>query len=226
MFPLRVIRCAALLLALTVAASAQSTTAPAEAVLRRIMPHLAPQFHLTLHPNQPDAFHITGTPGNIQVDAATIPTLLCGVNWYLKYTAHLQISTNGQQLGSASLILPAPPAPITKPALYKIRYALNENVDGYTAPYWSDARWQHEIDILALSGTNAILIERGMDLVLYQTFRDAGYSDQAIRNWIVQPAHQNWQLMGNMCCFQGPISLELLEKRSRSAQQLIAVVET
>jgi len=33
------------------------------------------------------------------------------------------------------------------------RYALNENVDGYSAPYWDQKRWQHEIDILALSGT-------------------------------------------------------------------------
>jgi alpha-N-acetylglucosaminidase len=199
-------------------------TRPAEDVLHRIMPRLAPQFHLTLHPDQPDAFHISGTRGHIDVDASTIPTLLYGVNWYLKYVAHLQISTNGLQLGPANLILPAPAEPIEKPALYKTRYALNENVDGYTAPYWSDARWQHEIDILALSGTNAILIERGADLVLYQTFRDAGYSDLAIRNWITQPAHQNWQLMGNMCCFIEPISLDLLNKRAESAKHLVAML--
>jgi alpha-N-acetylglucosaminidase len=219
--PRHLLRTTTLLLALTTAAAAQ-TTAPAEAVLHRLMPHLAPQFHLTLHPNQPDAFRITGTPGNIHVDAATLPTLLYGVNWYLKYTAHLQISTNGSQLGPANLILPAPAASITQPALYKTRYALNENADGYTAPYWSNARWQHEIDILALSGTNAILIERGADLVLYQTFRDAGYTDLAIRNWITQPAHQNWQLMGNMCCFIEPISLDLLHKRAESAKRIIA----
>jgi alpha-N-acetylglucosaminidase len=230
MFPARLLRCATLLLAcacpLTFAQTntqpSASNTAPAEAVLHRIMPRLASQFQLTLHPNQPDAFHITGTPGNIQVAASTLPTLLYGVNWYLKYVAHLQISTNGLQLGPAHLILPAPPSPITQPALYKIRYALNENADGYSAPYWSDARWQHEIDILALSGTNAILIERGADLVLYQTFRDAGYSDLAIRRWITQPAHQNWQLMGNMCCFIEPISLDLLHRRAASAQRLIA----
>ena len=220
--------CTATLLAFTATiAPAQTpaqTTRPAEAVLHRIMPRLAPQFHLTLHPHQPDAFHISGTRGHIDVDAATLPTLLYGVNWYLKYVAHLQISTNGLQLGPANLILPAPPQPITKPALYTTRYALNENADGYSAPYWSNARWQHEIDILALSGTNALLIERGADLVLYQTFRDAGYSDLAIRNWITQPAHQNWQLMGNMCCFIEPISLDLLHKRAASAQKLIAML--
>jgi len=192
------------------------------------MPRLASQFQLALHshPDGKDYFRITGTAGNIHVEAATQPTLLFGVNWYLKYVAHLQVSPDGMQLGAASLRLPAPSAPIEKPALYPLRYALNENVDGYTAPYWDDARWQHEIDILAMSGTNAILIERGTDLVLAQTFREFGYSDEAIRQWIVQPAHQNWELMGNMCCFEGPISTALLQKRARSAQHIIAMLRS
>jgi alpha-N-acetylglucosaminidase len=215
-------------LSLWTTTQAQSPTAPAEGVLQRLMPHLAPQFSLALvpRPDHKDYFRITGTSGHIRVDAATQPTLLYGVNWYLKYVAHLQVSPNGNQLGAADLTLPAPKAPIEKATLYPWRYALNENVDGYSAPYWDQERWQHEIDILALSGINAILIERGMDLVLYQTFRDAGYSDEAIRNWIVQPAHQNWQLMGNMCCFQAPISIELLQKRSNSAKQLIAILRS
>jgi alpha-N-acetylglucosaminidase len=209
-------------------AQPQSPTAPAEAVLQRLMPHLAPQFQLAIVPSSDhkDYFRITGTRGHIRVEATTQPTLLYGVNWYLKYVAHLHVSPNGFQLGPANLILPAPESPIEKPALYPWRYALNENVDGYSAPYWDEKRWQHEIDILALSGTNAILIERGMDLVLYQTFRESGYSDEAIRNWIVQPAHQNWQLMGNMCCFEGPISNELLNKRSESAKKLIAMLRS
>src|ERR1700693_2933823 len=205
-------------------AKPQSPTAAAEGVLQRLMPHLAPQFQLALvpRPDHKDYFYISGTRGHIRVEAATQPTVLYGVNWYLKYVAHLNVSPNGLQLGPPNLVLPAPDSPIEKPAHYPWRFALNENVDGYSAPYWDQKRWQHEIDVLALSGTNAILIERGMDLVLYQTFRDSGYSDEAMRNWIVQPAHQNWQLMGNMCCFQAPISTELLAKRSESAEKLIA----
>jgi alpha-N-acetylglucosaminidase len=211
------------------AASAQATTQrlqPAEAVLQRVMPHLAPQIHLALRSDShgKDAFRISGTAGNIHVQAATVPTLLYGVNWYLKYVAHLNVSTNGMQLGHAGLVLPAPDAPIERPALYRWRYALNENTDGYTTPYWNAARWRHEIDILALSGANAVLIERGADLVCYRMFRDAGYSDAAIRAWITQPAHQNWQLMGNMCCFIEPISMQLLQRRAASAKKLIAML--
>lgn len=207
---------------------AQPAVAPAKAVLARLMPGLAPQFDLALVPRTDgrDSFRISGKAGHIRVEAGTVPTLLYGVNWYLKYVAHMQVSTNGLQLGAAGAVLPAPPQTIERPALYKWRYALNENVDGYSAPYWSEKRWQREIDILAMSGTNAILIERGTDLVLYQTFRDAGYSDEAIRHWITQPTHQNWQLMGNMCCFAEPISMELLKKRARSAKKLIAMLRS
>src|ERR1035441_7427047 len=128
---------------------AESPTRPAEEVLARIMPHLAPQFNLALvpSPERRDYFRITGTTGHIHVEAATQPTLLYGVNWYLKYVAHLQVSTNGLQLGKPDLILPAPPKPIEKPVLYPWRYALNENTDGYASPYWDQKRWQREIDI-------------------------------------------------------------------------------
>ncbi len=206
----------------------QGTVAAAQAVLRREMPHLAPQLHLTLAPGdyagKPDGFRVSGTRGDIHVQAATVPTLLFGVNWYLKYVAHRSVSPNGSQLGAPGLQLPAVTTPIVQPALYPFRYALNENTDGYTTPYWSLGRWQHEIDILALSGFNAILIQRGNDLAVYEAFRQMGYNDADIRGWITQPAHQNWQWMGNMCCFVEPISLDLMRQRAASARTILATL--
>jgi alpha-N-acetylglucosaminidase len=201
-------------------------TAAAAAVLARVMPHLAPQFALQLvpRPDGADYFHVEGQRGHIVVRAATVPTLLFGVNWYLKTVAQLEVSTNGVQLGPSGLRLPAPQSPIDMPAPYPWRYALNENTDGYATPYWDEARWRREIDLLALSGFNAVLIERGTDAILYRTFRHFGYSDAAIRAWITQPAHQNWQLMGNLCCFNGPVSRALLAKRAASARRLAAML--
>jgi len=210
---------------LPISLHAQGSLSAAQAVLQREMPHLAPQIRLSLaagdYAGKADGFRISGNRGHIQVQAATVPTLLYGVNWYLKYVAHLNISTNGSQLGSSTLKLPAVEAPIIKPALYPFRYALNENTDGYTTPYWDFARFQHEIDIFALSGFNAVLIQRGNDLAVYQAFLDLGYSDTDIRQWITQPAHQNWQWMGNMCCFTEPISLALMQRRAASARRII-----
>src|ERR1700733_200852 len=141
MFCIRTLCCISLLTMLGGrTADAQTSARPAEEVLQRVMPSLAPQFQLRLRPLEKagDSFNIFGTAGHIQVEAGTLPTLLYGVNWYLKYVAHLQVSTNGMQLGRAGLVLPAPQQPIEKPALYKWRYALNENADGYSAPYWDE----------------------------------------------------------------------------------------
>ncbi|HEX7934426.1 MAG TPA: alpha-N-acetylglucosaminidase [Paraburkholderia sp.] len=207
-------------------ALAAMTTAPAEGVLERVMPHLAKQFtlHIEARPDGKDYFRIEGRRGHIEVRAATIPTLLFGVNWYLKTVAHLQVSTNGMQLGAPGLVLPAPPKPIEKSALYPWRHAFNQNTDGYVTPYWDEARWRREIDILALNGYNTALVQRGMDAVLYRTFLEFGYTDQEIRSWITTPAHLNWQLMGNMCCFNGPVSLDLINKRAASGRRIVAML--
>lgn len=204
---------------------AQGSLVAANAVLQREMPHLASQFHLSLqqgdYAGKPDGFRVSGDRADIHVQAASVPTLLFGVNWYLKYVAHLNVSTDGSQLGHPGLRLPAVSGLIVRPALYPFRYALNENTDGYTTPYWNFARWQHEIDILALSGFNAILIQRGNDLAVYQALLSVGYNDTDIHRWITQPAHQNWEWMGNMCCFIEPISLSLMQERARSARHII-----
>jgi len=196
---------------------------PEREVLVRLLHGRASQFELgaIAENDGHERFRIAAANGRIKVDGSTPSAVLFGVNWYLKYVARVQVSTNGNRLGAAGRF-PLPAAIIEKETPYAYRYALNENIDGYTAPYWSWARWEHEIDLLALSGINTMIVERGMDAVLYRTFRDVGYSDGEIRGWITQPAHQNWQLMGNLCCFNGPIGNSLLHKRVSSAQRIIA----
>jgi alpha-N-acetylglucosaminidase len=195
---------------------------PEQDLLGRLLGARAAQFELSaVRPEGGrERFRISNANGRIKVEGTTPSSLLFGVNWYLKYIAHVEISTNGARLGPLHT-WPLPAAAIEGETPYAYRYALNENVDGYTAPYWSWARWQHEIDILALSGINAMIVERGMETVLYKTFRDVGYSDGQIRAWITQPAHQNWQFMGNLCCFAGPISAALMQRRVVSARQII-----
>lgn len=197
-------------------------TRPERAVLARLLPGHVQEFELrTLAcASGGERFRISSANGRIRVAGSTPSALLFGVNWYLKYVAHVQISPNGDRVGAAPLPLPRTVIEQSTPHAYRL--ALNENVDGYTAPYWDWPRWQREIDVLALSGINAVLMERGTDSVLYRTFRDVGYSDSEIRGWLAAPAHQNWELMGNLCCFAGPMSRALLQKRLVSAQKIVA----
>lgn len=194
----------------------------ARGVLERLLPHQARQFELVLVPaaDGRDHWRIANGGGRIRVEGSSPSAALFGVNWYLKYLARVEISPNCDRVPAGRFPLPRRPVEGMTP--YPVRYALNENVDGYTTPYWDWSRWRREIDLLALSGINAVLIERGTDSVLYDTFREFGYGDEEIRAWITQPAHQNWQLMGNLCCFNGPISADLLRKRADSAKQIVS----
>ena len=196
---------------------------PAQGVVQRVLAQRSAQIDLGAIEARDgrERFRISSANARIKVEGSSTSALLFGVNWYLKYVAQLQVSTNGNRLGSART-LPLPDATIEQEATYPYRYALNQNTDGYTMPYWDWPRWQKEIDLYALSGINAMIVERGMDTVLYETFREFGYSDAEIRGWITQPAHQNWQLMGNLCCFNGPLSRALMQKRVQSAQRMIA----
>jgi alpha-N-acetylglucosaminidase len=198
-------------------------TRPLAGVLARLLPRQAAQFELRTLESDPgqERFRISNAAGRIRIEGSTASALLAGANWYLKYVAHVHFSANGDQLGPEGA-LPLPAMTLEMATPFRWRYALNENVDGYTAPYWDWPHWERQIDLLALSGINAVLIERGTDTVLYRTFRDLGYSDAGMRAWITQPAHQNWQLMGNLCCFGGPISAELLRKRAASAAAIVA----
>ncbi|MFZ0497773.1 MAG: alpha-N-acetylglucosaminidase [Steroidobacteraceae bacterium] len=195
---------------------------PEQGVLARLLPHQARQFELGTLPavESGERFRISSAGEHIRVEGTTPSALLFGVNWYLKYVAHVQISPDGDRVGRAAF--PLPRTVIERSTPYTYRLALNENVDGYSAPYWSWSRWQREVDVLALSGINAVLVERGTDTVLYRTFRDVGYADAEIRRWLAAPAHQNWQLMGNLCCFGGPLSRALLVQRRVSARQIVA----
>ena len=117
----------------------------AERVLERLLPRHAAQFDLraTEVGNGHELCRISAADGRIRIEGSTASALLFGVNWYLKYVAHVQISTNGDQLGPAG-DFPLPDAAMELQTPYAYRYALNENVDGYTAPYWSEGRWRHD----------------------------------------------------------------------------------
>src|SRR5579872_5335851 len=203
------------------ASAADFDVGPEHAVLERLLRGRAAQFelHSMASSDAREHFRISRANERIKIEGTTPSALLVGVNWYLKYVAHVSISSNGTRLGAGAWPLPA--EVIERDTPYRLRYALNQNVDGYTAPYWTWPRWEREIDVLALSGINTMIVERGMDSVIYATLRDVGYADLEIRNWLTQPAHQNWQLMGNLCCFNGPISRTLMQKRASSAQQIM-----
>jgi alpha-N-acetylglucosaminidase len=92
---------------------------PAQDVLARLLGDRATQFELGPLEARGghERFRISNANGRIRVEGTTPSALLFGVNWYLKYIAHVQISTNGTRLGP-SRKWPLPAAAIERETPY------------------------------------------------------------------------------------------------------------
>src|ERR1700733_13802921 len=99
---------------------AEPNSQAAEAVLKRMLPDLYFQLSLRIASSSDgaDFFRISGERGHIIVEGNNDSALLYGVNWYLKYVAHLQISTNGNNLRCQGA-LPAPGSVIRIESAYR-----------------------------------------------------------------------------------------------------------
>ncbi|MFI9026136.1 alpha-N-acetylglucosaminidase TIM-barrel domain-containing protein [Streptomyces sp. NPDC053560] len=191
-------------------------SAPARAALQRLLPRHADQFRLIPQKRAAgtaERFRVTGSPGRIEVTGTSPAAILTGVNWYLKYVCRAHISWAGEQLNLPAK-LPAPKAPLERATKLPHRFALNDTHDGYTAPYADWAHWERTIDVLALHGVNEVLVTAGSEAVYHRVLKDFGYSDAEARAWLPAPTHQPWWLLQNMSGYGGPVSKELLAKRT------------
>ncbi|GBR36747.1 alpha-N-acetylglucosaminidase [Neoasaia chiangmaiensis NBRC 101099] len=200
----------------------EQMSGPAYDVLSRSMPDWRDKitFSLLNDHDTHDHFSVRTENGKVVVAGNSQIALLAGSGWYMKYYGLDQLSSNGAPMPKNPSVV-ALDKEINKRSSVIYRYALNQNTDGYTSPYWNWRKWEHEIDIYALAGINTMLVERGAEAVISRTLMHFGYSSENVRTDLTMPAHMNWQLMGNMCCFAGPPSTHLLEKRIESAQQIL-----
>uniref|UniRef100_UPI0031DF791B alpha-N-acetylglucosaminidase n=1 Tax=Saccharothrix mutabilis TaxID=33921 RepID=UPI0031DF791B len=187
-------------------------TAPAAAVLSRLLPAHASQFTLQATTGR-DEYAVSGTSGAITVRGTSPATLLAGVGWYLRTVAGVDIGLVGDSLNRLPATLPAVTA-TTRTAVVPHRYALNDTQDGYAGAYRDFAALQREVDVLALNGYNEVYVQVGAEFPYYQAFQRFGYTAAELRAWIPAPAHQPWWLLQNLSGFGGPVSEQLITARA------------
>ncbi|MEU9177214.1 alpha-N-acetylglucosaminidase [Streptomyces sp. NPDC048550] len=199
------------------AAPVRNGVPAARAALRRLLPRHAGQFTLlpgTRGADGQDGFTVSGRAGAVVVRGSTPATVLTGVGWYLRHVAHVDIGWPGDSLAALPEVLPGVPQPVTRSALVRHRYALNDTDDGYAGAYrtWEERRRQ--IDLLALHGINEVLVQVGAEYPYYAALQRYGYTAAELRAWIPGPAHQSWWLLQNLSGFGGPVSGQLIEERA------------
>lgn len=197
-------------------------TDSARAALARLLPRHVSQFTLVPvgRPASGDWFSVSGRAGHVRVRGTSPAVILSGVNWYLKYTAKVDIGWPGRSTAKLPRTLPAPAGTVRRQASVPHRFALNDTDDGYSGAYRDWASYEKQIDLLALHGANEVFVQMGADAVYYETLQEFGYSPEELRSWIPGPAHQPWWLMQNMSGFAGPVSERLIEDRAALGRRI------
>ena len=108
---------------------------------------------------------------------------------------------------------------VRKVSPHQYRYAFNYCTYGYTMAFWDWARWEREIDLMALHGINTPLMAAGAEVIYRNVYRDLGLGEKDIDAFVAGPPFLPWFLMGNIDGWGGALSRgwyarqEALQKR-------------
>ena len=202
------------------------TAAPEEAaqqLARRVVPALGGQLTFEAIPSDHgrDVFEIESRGGKIVLRGNNGVAMASALNRYLEEFEGAEISWNcGNQLALRDLPPPVPEK-LRVASPHQFRYAYNYCTHGYTMAWWDWARWERELDFLALKGINLALIIEGQEQVWIEALQQLGYTNSEVRQWLCLPSHQPWQYMANMEAYGGGIPQSAVDQRAELGRNIL-----
>ncbi|KAE8750971.1 hypothetical protein FOCC_FOCC002399, partial [Frankliniella occidentalis] len=126
-----------------------------------------------------------------------------GLHHYLTQVCGCHVSWDYDQL---ALPDPLPDVNMTVTAVDRYRYYQNVCTVSYSFVWWDWARWERELDWMALNGINMALAFTGQEAVWQRVYSQLGLSKEDVDHHFTGPAFLAWQRMGNVRGWAGPLS--------------------
>lgn len=158
-----------------------------------------------------DYFAIDGQNGRILLEGNNGVAAASALKYYLGSWCNCQITWCGSNLNLPDP-LPVPTERTERTSPYKYRYYLNYCTFNYTMSWWDEARWQREIDFMAMNGINMPLAVTGQNTVWQHVYRQLGFSDEELDGFFSGPAYFNWFWMGNLDGWGGPLPQSFIDR--------------
>jgi alpha-N-acetylglucosaminidase len=188
-------------------------------LLDRQFPEIKDRFEFKVEQsNENETFFEISTSGTdpletkITIKGNNKLSISSGLGYYLRYHALSQISWTGDSLKNLKNKKLSPlNEPIRKTSKLKYSYYMNTCTHSYSAAWWDWPRWEREIDWMALNGINLPLAFTGLEYVTRKVFKEMGFTDEELKNWITGPAFMAWYRMGNINGWAGPTPDEWID---------------
>ena len=162
------------------------------------------QVKVSLSKDGKDVFEISTRRGKPCIKGSSMSALTAGVGWYLNHYAHINLSWNNLTVDMSNVEFPLPQVKERRECSAQYRYYFNYCTFSYTMAFWTQERWEQEIDWMALRGINLPLMLVGTDVVWKNMLQEAGYDRESIDRSIAGPGFHAWWLMNNLEGWGGP----------------------
>ena len=193
---------------------------PVDGLLERIDHGASRKIKTELVKQDHDFFEITTKGGKPCIKGNTWVNIASGLNWYLKYYAGVQLTWN-QMKATLPATLPLPKKPERRETNLKLRYDFNYCTFSYSMAFWDWARWQTEIDWMALHGVNLPLAVVGEECVWRNLLLRLGYTKDEVNQFIAGPAFLAWWEMNNLEGWGGPLPDTWYTQQEKLQKQIL-----
>ncbi|MCL2119960.1 MAG: alpha-N-acetylglucosaminidase C-terminal domain-containing protein [Planctomycetaceae bacterium] len=143
------------------------------ALAERVQLGLSKHFLFELTTDSVEKFEIETVDQKTVIRGGTLNSITAGLGWYLKYYCNSGTFWTVTR-NKISIPLPEVKQKITRQTSMPHRYYMNHCVDRYTYRFWDWARWEQEIDWMALNGVNIAMLFLDRQAVMHKVVESYG----------------------------------------------------
>lgn len=199
-----------------------------EGLVGRLLPNHKSQVVLRDLPapkaGEPERFAYVTEGSKLVLEGNTPVAQASALGWYLRHEAKVAPFWEGFNADLLPATLPAAKVRTELATPYAKRVYFNYCTLSYSCAFWDWARWEREIDLMALQGVNMPLQPVGLEGVWYHMLQrpEVGFTEAEAREFLVGPAYFAWQWMTNMERFGGPLPKAFIESHVALGQRIVA----
>lgn len=206
----------------TLPADAQIQEQAVHDLISRVIPEAASSFIVEYLPkeNGQDVFELESRGEKTVLRGNNGVAVASALKYYLEQFCHCSITRNGTNLNLLNP-LPSVPEKVHKVSPYKYRYYLNYCTFNYSMAWWDWARWQKEIDWMALNGINMPLALTGAEAIWQKVYVDLGFTSDELKSFFSGPAFFAWLWMGNLDGWGGPLPQQWIDTHESLQKKIL-----
>ncbi|MBB6504312.1 alpha-N-acetylglucosaminidase [Sphingomonas endophytica] len=199
--------------------AASQTAADAHAALARLG-IASPNVSVTLISATDARYRVQTARDRVTVTASSPVAAVRGVTAALGKQGRFHASWEGNRVGTLTGLTTQDSGWVTSP--FGFRAYLNTCTYGYTTPWWNWARWEREIDLMAVHGVDMPLAMEGQEFIWRALWREQGLHEAQLGQLFAGAPFLPWERMGNMAGYRAPLSSNWIEKKRVLQKQILA----